>query len=842
MSETKESAASLVQLAAEGIAAVVGGCSKVLSTGVKPAPASPSLSSTPMKGINYFGPHIINRWMAGLGTTSPVDQIDTIVQLGSMPVADSRREASQAIERLAADASADDKTVAVEYLSAIPLAVRRALIPDKETGKLVLPPTVPGDQERSWIRLLPPDVPPFPIGSELAGTSYQLEELLGIGGFGAVYKAKNRFEQNQPPRAIKFCLDAGMVPTLHRERDILDRLMKVESSKWSNRIVRLYGYALEAHPPFLVYEFVPGGDLTSHLTATRQQTGRGFRPPLALELVRQVAEALAFAHQQGMVHRDLKPANVLVSGSSIKLTDFGVGGVTASHAVRTSQAGGSFFGQVSAHEQISLFRGSGTPLYMSPEQRRGDHPDPRHDLYSLGVMWYQLLIGDVTRELHPGWPDELTEEFQVPLEHIELIQRCVGYFKKRPANGAEWLALLRPGAATAGSSGSSVLRRPSSLTDRPRPADAEAQAAEFERLKLLLADQIAKEAFADARDTVAGILRIKPDDQDSLEAQAFIEQTLGISPSGGPVHIFQNHQGWVRSVAFLSDGRRAISASDDTTLRLWDLESGQEALQLKGHSASVMSVAVTPPLKTGGVSLAISGSWDGTVRVWNLETGKVIRGFKGTWKTVKSVALTADGKRALSGSDDNVIHVWDLEAGKEILSLAGHTDLVQSLAFSPDGNRVLSGGDDNSIRLWDLSSGKELRRFEGHTDTVTSVTFAATGRWILSGSSDKTARIWDPESGRELRRFQGHETWVNSVAYSPDGRRIMTGCGGEIVDGQFTHGTDTLLHLWDVASTQEIGRLEGHTASVTSLAFSPDGRRALSGSLDKTVRLWDLPK
>ena len=271
-----------------------------------------------MKGINYFGPHIINRWMAGLGSTSPVDQIETLVQLGSMPVADSRREAALAIDRFAPDASPEDKTMAVEYLSALPLSVRRALVPDKDTGQLTLPPTFPGDQERSWIRLLPPDVPPFPIGSELAGTSYQLEELLGIGGFGAVYKAKNRFEQNQPPRAIKFCLDAAMVPTLHRERDILDRLMSVESSKWSNRIVRLYGYALEAHPPFLVYEYVPGGDLTSHLTATRQQTGRGFRPALALELIRQVVEALAFAHQQGMVHRDLKPANVLVSGSAIR--------------------------------------------------------------------------------------------------------------------------------------------------------------------------------------------------------------------------------------------------------------------------------------------------------------------------------------------------------------------------------------------------------------------------------------------------------------------------------------------------------------------------------------------
>ena len=457
--------------------------------------------------------------------------------------------------------------------------------------------------------------------------------------------------------------------------------------------MRLYGYALEAHPPFLVYEYVPGGDLTSHLTATRQQTGRGFRPALALELIRQVAEALAFAHQQGMVHRDLKPANVLVSGSAIKLTDFGVGGVTASHAVRNTQAGGSFFGQMSAHEQLSLFRGSGTPLYMSPEQSRGDQPDPRHDLYSLGVMWYQLLVGDVTRQLHPGWPDELTEEFQVPPEHIENIQRCVGYFKKRPANGVELLEMLRPGAVSAGSSSSARAGPRSSAVERP-PAKNGQQAAEFERLKILLADQIDKGAFAEARETVTSILRIKPDDKESLEAQAFIEESLGAAVAKSEVCVFQEHQGWVRSVTFLPDGQRGISAGDDSTIRLWNLETGKEALRMTGHSASVMSVAVTADGRR-----AISGSWDGIIRLWDLDTGKAIRGFKGSWKTVKSVAVSADGKRALSGSDDNVIHVWDLEAGREIMALTGHTDLVQSLAFSPDGRRALSGGDDNSVRL-----------------------------------------------------------------------------------------------------------------------------------------------
>src|SRR5207253_2518898 len=139
-----------------------------------------------------------------------------------------------------------------------------------------------------------------------------------------------------PPRAIKFCLDPSMVATLHRERAILDRLMAVDGSSWSNRIVRLYGYALDVQPPFLVYEFVSGGDLTSHLRGAWEQTGRGLSPARALELIRQVVEALAFAHSQGLVHRDLKPANVLVSGNTVKLTDFGIGGVVATHALNTS--------------------------------------------------------------------------------------------------------------------------------------------------------------------------------------------------------------------------------------------------------------------------------------------------------------------------------------------------------------------------------------------------------------------------------------------------------------------------------------------------------------------------
>jgi WD40 repeat protein/serine/threonine protein kinase len=835
MAERNEAQGHLISLAAEAIGPITKGCVEVL-TGPGGAADPP-----PVKGITYFGPRIIVRWLAELGARPPAEQIDALVRLASLPVDEGRREAAAAVERLAADAAPEDRNLAVEYLTAIPLAARRSLVPDPATGRLTLSSQFGLNTERTLTRLLPLEVPPFPIGTVVAGTSYHLEELLGVGGFGAVYKARNRFEQNQPPRAIKFCLDPSMLVSLHRERAILDRLMTVGDTARSNRIVRLYGYALDVQPPFLVYEFVPGGDLTSYLAATQQKTGRGFRPVVALELIRQAAEALACAHAQGLVHRDLKPANILVSGETIKVTDFGIGGVVANLMTRGSPWTGTAQTLASIADQASLLRGSGTPLYMSAEQRRGDQPDPRHDLYSLGVVWYQLLVGDVTRELHPGWPDELTEEFQTPPAHIELIQRCVGYFKKRPADAGEFLVLLPPppqrAAAPAGAEARSrgtngaapatALPRVRGM-ERPAPAD-------LDRLKARLAEQIEHDALAEARVTLATLRRALPRDPEVLEARSFLESHLGPIPEG-EVCCFREHQGWVRSVAVTPDGRRALSGGDDATLRLWDLETGRPLQSFAGHAGAVMGVAVG-----ANGRVALSGGWDGTVRLWDLHTGRQLRCLRGDWKVVKCVALTPDGVRALFAGEGPVIRCWDLARGQALGGLGGHRDDVRSLAVSADGRRALSGSDDRTLRYWDLETGRELRRFEGHTDSVTGAALAPNGRWVLSTGSDCSVRLWQVENGRELRHLTGHTSWVNSVAIAPDGRRVLTGSGGELCDGRFVDGADTSVRLWDVATGDERGCLRGHTASVTSVALSGDGRHALTGSLDRTVRWWELP-
>ncbi len=808
----------LLRLAAEGVAPVVAGCTDFLAAGALRAPARGPGAAPPLKGIAYFGPPIVERWLKELGSWDPGAQLGALVALAGLTPERSRGEAAALVDGLAAGASPEDRRLAVEYLTAVPLAVRRSLIPDPATGRPTLYPGLSTQADQGLLRVLPADVPPFAVGTILPGTSYELEELLGIGGFGAVYRARNRFEQNQPPRAIKFCLEPALAATLHREQAILDRLMVAGDTNWSNRIVRLYGYALDVQPPFLVYEHVPGGDLTTHLTAVRQRTGRGFAPALALEVVRQVAEALALAHDQGLVHRDLKPANLLVSGTTIKVTDFGIGAAVATHWSHGLAGSGAMTTQALATDPAGLFRGSGTPLYMSAEQRRGDAPDPRHDLYSLGVVWYQLLVGDVTRELHPGWPDELTEEFQTPREHIELIQRCVGYFKKRPANAGGLLALLpRAAAATATAAG-------------PAPA-----ADEVERLRGVLADQIDRDALREAHRTVTALLRLRPEDPEAREVKTYLESRLAAAGGGREAACFAGHQGWVRGVAVTPDGRLALSGGDDRTVRVWDLRQHGEVCRLDGHAAAVMAVAVAPDGRR-----VVSAGWDGTLRVWELATGRLLRRIEGGWKAVKTVAVTPDGRRVVFGADDRLLHVWELDGG-EVHRLAGHTDLVQTVAVGADGRRALSGGDDNSVWLWDLEAGRELGRLDGHTDSVTGVALAPNGKWAVSGSSDGTLRLWNLEAGRCLRQLFGHASWVNAVAVAPDGHRILSGSGGEIRDGQFHDGRETTVRAWDMVTGRELACYEGHTASVTAVAFTPDGRFALSGSLDRTVRLWERP-
>jgi serine/threonine protein kinase len=439
---------ALLKLAIEGVIPVLGGCAGALAGGIAGGVVGVAVGQGVEKAINFFGPHIVRKWAAWFRGQPPGARQAAVAELAALPPEQARQQVAAAVEQLAPGADRADKDRAVEYLTAIPRSVQRSLVSDRSAGGLTLPPTLSVEDPQALLQLLPTDVPPYAAPSALPGTEYRLEELIGTGGFGAVYRATNPSLQYLP-LAIKFCLDPALRDTLRQERKNLERLMKAGGQSWSPRIVRLYGYNLEHATPFLVYEYVSGGDLVHWLAARQARDGGRLRPAEVVKLIAQVAEALAFAHQRGLVHRDLKPANVLIGDKTLKLADFGIGGVVAQQAARGSRIGTVAANQLSLAEQVSLYRGAGTPLYMSVEQRRGEAPDPRHDLYSLGVLWYQLLVGDVTRELHHGWADELKEKLAAPRQHIEMIQRCVGWIEKRPRDAGKLLQELRSAAAAA---------------------------------------------------------------------------------------------------------------------------------------------------------------------------------------------------------------------------------------------------------------------------------------------------------------------------------------------------------------------------------------------------------
>jgi|GEM_PF-3990325 len=210
------------------------------------------------------------------------------------------------------------------------------------------------------------------------------------------------------------------------------------------------------------------------------------------------------------------------------------------------------------------------------------------------------------------------------------------------------------------------------------------------------------------------------------------------------------HGAAVLSVAFSPDGKRALSASYDRTLKLWDVESGKEVATWWGHAAWVSSVAFSPDGKR-----ALSGSEDFTLKLWDVESGKPLATWGPCRCGIYSVAFSPDGKRALSGGEDRTLQLWDVESGRELAAWEGHTGAVHSVAFSPDGKRALSGSWDNTLKLWDVESGKELATWKGHADHATSVAFSPDGKRAISGSEDKTVRLWDVESGKELATWKG---------------------------------------------------------------------------------------
>jgi mono/diheme cytochrome c family protein len=277
-------------------------------------------------------------------------------------------------------------------------------------------------------------------------------------------------------------------------------------------------------------------------------------------------------------------------------------------------------------------------------------------------------------------------------------------------------------------------------------------------------------------------------------------------------------------IALSPDGRRALVAAADRSVRLWDVEGRRDLKRLVGHTASVWAVAFSPD-----GTRAVSGGMDGSVRVWDLGTGSELAKLDGHLGLVSAVAFSPDGSKAISGGYDGAVVWWDVTTGRELRRLDGEAKYVHAVALHPT-QKLVAIAADRSVILWDTATGEVAKKWAAHDAAVTCVRFAEGGAVLLTGGDDGRVRAWDASTGELLASLDGHQGGVRGLALKPGGRWLLSA------------SADRTVRLWDLAAKTEVAAFRKHAAPVLAVEWLPSGVRTLSGDRDLTNLIWDVEK
>jgi WD40 repeat protein/serine/threonine protein kinase len=753
---------------------------------------------------------------------------------------------------------------------------------------------------------------------------YKLLQQIGEGGCGVVYMA----EQEEPVRRrvalkiIKLGMDTkGVVARFEAERQALALMDHPNIAKVFD------GGATETGRPFFVMELVRGTRFTEycdqHNLSTQQR----------LELFIQVCQAIQHAHQKGIIHRDIKPSNILITvndGLPVpKVIDFGIAKATEQRLTDKTV--------FTAFEQFI-----GTPAYMSPEQAEMTSLDidTRADVYSLGVLLYELLTGAtpfdqkqllaagldemrrtirevepvkpstrLTQELErigmgstrvPGVasgvaPDARSPEETPPMKVLDATPRTARETRALPEQlkdlisalrgDLDWIAMkcLEKDRArryeTANALAADIRRY---LDCAPVIARPPSRWYEFQKmvrrhkfgfaataavivalaLGIVMSTMQAVRARRAEREQ-EGLRRLAEQTRQEADARAYASDmalaSLSVDSGGslgnaakalsywrahaprlrgwewyflyGLVHrdrlTIRSDNGGFYAVAWSPDGERLASAGQDHTVRLWNAVTGNEIMQLMGHTATVAAVAWSP----GGKQLA-SASNDGTVIIWDAEGAGTIATLRAHTNELRCVAWSRDGKKLASGGLNQPIQLFDVATGKLIraLPVGALSHNIRAVSWNRDGTRLASAdsiaGVSSAVTVWDTVHGEEL--FTVGREAMTSVAWSPDDKWLALAGYSSCGLILDVAS-RSNRLVMCHAASVEAVAWSSDGARVATGSRG-----------DGTVKIWDFSTGQELQCFRGHLGSARSVSWHPDGTQVASASPDGTIRVWDV--
>lgn len=289
------------------------------------------------------------------------------------------------------------------------------------------------------------------------------------------------------------------------------------------------------------------------------------------------------------------------------------------------------------------------------------------------------------------------------------------------------------------------------------------------------------------------------------------------------IRVLHGHQDRIAMARFSPDGTRVISASWDGTARVWTQASDTDSRVLRGHQEKVYSA-----LFSADGAQVVTAALDKSVRVWNIAHEHRPRLLKGHRARLYSAAFSANNERVVTASLDGTARVWNADGTGNPVVLRGHDGRVYAASFSPDGEQVVTASIDKTAKIWRTDGQGQPVTLKGHTELVGSASFSPDGKHVVTASLDKTIRVWPINSNQATVVLRGHDAMVYSAVYSPDGSRIASA------------SWDKTARIWQADGSGERLLLHGHEAQVSSVAFSPDGTRVLTTSFDKTARIWHL--
>jgi WD40 repeat protein len=747
--------------------------------------------------------------------------------------------------------------------------------PPEETGP-EQSPTVPFAQHGT-LPSSPGETRPVVSGKWFG--DYELLHEVGHGGMGVVYKARDI--KLQRTVALKM-IRAGHLATLEEIRRFQAEAEAVAQLDHPG-IVPVYEVGECQGLHYFSMGFVEGGSLSARLK-------EGPLPPReAADLVRRVAEAVAYAHGRGIIHRDLKPGNILLQMQNAecrmqnekpdsafcilhsafcipKVTDFGL----AKRVEGTSHL--TLTGEV-----------VGTPNYMAPEQASGkaNQTGPAADVYSLGAVLYCTLTGrppfqsasalETLQQLVQREPVSLRQVNPAVDRDLETI--CAKCLQKEPekryptAQGlAEDLGRYLAGEP--------IQARPVGRAERVwrwcRRKPALAAAFGLAALALLavtivsvwfavyqagaaaaLADKQAEteEALTDSRRQSAMLMLERGlalcEQQDEARGMVWLAKSLRYAPRSDNAlrrvirSNLSNWQGRIHPlravfpltaypacVAFRPDGKMFVTGNEDHSVRLWETATGKRVGPVMWHDRRLVEADVWAVVFSRDGKTIVSGGDDQMVRFWQTGTNQPARLPWRQRKGVRALDIDPAGKKLLVLAGP--VQLWDMETGKALGKPIKQAKAFWTAALSPDAKTIFTGDAEGKGRFWDAKTGQALGPVLHHADALSAAAFSPDAKLILTGSLDKTARLWDVRTGEPVGAIMQHGDQVGRVAFGPDGKVVLTG------------GEGKTARLWEVATSTPLGSPLHHRKWVRALAFHPDGKQVLTCSGDRCARLWQI--